>query len=40
MVSMVGNTAGLQQKSTKEWLLEARTASSNKKERLIGLGVE
>lgn len=37
---MVGNTAGLQQKSTKEWLLEARTASSNKKERLIGLGVE
>ena len=39
MVSMVGNTVG-NTKTTKEYLLESRTAAHNKKERLISLGVE
>jgi len=39
MASMVGSVATTQ-KTTKEYLLENKTAAQNKKERLIALGVE
>lgn len=36
---MVGNTAGMS-KTTKEWLLDNKTAVKNKHDRLIGIGVD
>jgi hypothetical protein len=39
MASMVGNVATTS-KTTREYLLEYKSAAANKKERLIALGVE